>query len=121
MNKRATMERLIEAGLLPEEVQDANEHMRPCPFCGSENLRVYTYTEDCYVQCQDCSSCGPNGGDPRRAQAAWNAPRADAEERARIVALLRDEHRRLRELVGRDQYYICDLGYLADDIERGES
>ena len=78
------------------------DNLKPCPFCGSINLK------DCYVtiKCLDCGAEGPkmNGGrnddhadyvDHEEAVNAWNArPGEDA-----VVAAEREKNLKLRKLV----------------------
>ncbi len=32
----------------------------PCPFCGSLDLKTFKGGDKEYVQCQSCTSCGPD-------------------------------------------------------------
>lgn len=52
------------------------EALEPCPFCGeSSDLTVHVYgngDDDAYVQCRECTTCGPNGGDRAGAITKWN-------------------------------------------------
>lgn len=52
------------------------EALEPCPFCGeSSDLTVHVYgngEDDAYVQCRECTTCGPDGGDRAGAIAKWN-------------------------------------------------
>lgn len=53
-----------------------NEALLPCPFCGeASDLNVHVYgngEDDAYVQCRECTTCGPDGGDREGAIAKWN-------------------------------------------------
>lgn len=49
--------------------------LKPCPFCGSTNLKTHVYKgeePDAFVQCHDCSSTGPSGEGETGAIEAWN-------------------------------------------------
>lgn len=49
--------------------------LEPCPFCGESSdltVRVYEHHDDAYVQCRECTTCGPDGGDRAGAIAKWN-------------------------------------------------
>ena len=47
------------------------EHMLPCPFCGSKNVWMVAYKRP-WVKCLDCGSYGPSGDDANAAVKAWN-------------------------------------------------
>ena len=54
-----------------------SEELKPCPFCDSNNTQVVLFGgpplgESAFVQCLDCSSCGPNGKDQDEAITVWN-------------------------------------------------
>ena len=50
--------------------------LKPCPFCGeAEYLEVQAYDGgmlDAYVQCNECSTYGPDGGTRDDAIIKWN-------------------------------------------------
>lgn len=55
------------------------DHLLPCPFCGSTNLRYVFTGSQGYIECNECGTEGPcdeRAADPRcdieAAQAAWN-------------------------------------------------
>jgi Lar family restriction alleviation protein len=58
---------------VPREVV---EQVLPCPFCGeAKDLTVRVYgngEDDAYVQCRECTTYGPDGGDREGAIAKWN-------------------------------------------------
>lgn len=79
-----------------------SEQMNPCPFCGSDDVRVYLDASsdrmsdwDNHAECKCCGAQGPHHKDEPEAIAAWNrraAPTEPAvdrdavlEEAARIV------------------------------------
>ena len=84
---------------------DLNQQMRaellPCPFCGSKNVKAFTYDAffggepDAFSQCQDCSVTGPNGKTEAEAITAWN--RRQHGSAAQAVAASK-----------RDIFAICD-------------
>lgn len=55
------------------------EELKPCPFCGGKNVKLYTYTgvmNYYYIECDDCY-CGTGHEESKEiAVAAWNR-RAD--------------------------------------------
>jgi Lar family restriction alleviation protein len=68
---------------------DNKTELKPCPFCGSVDIKPYTYiTEqtDAFCQCRDCGSIGPTGpsATTEAAIAAWNrrsaAPAASTQQ-----------------------------------------
>ena len=55
----------------------------PCPWCGSESVRLSHYDQDSFISCDDCGATGPafNHSEPDKVFAAWNqGPYADREE-----------------------------------------
>ena len=69
----------------------------PCPFCGGTNLEFHLYPGGCpdgFIQCSDCTTCGPESEATHEAAAAsWNAREAvpadaDALEKAMRVRRL---------------------------------
>lgn len=57
-----------------QQDERANLRLMPCPFCGeNSDLHVYEhYDDDAYVQCRECTTCGPDGGDFAGAVIKWN-------------------------------------------------
>lgn len=59
--------------------QAAQQALEACPFCGSKNIKVHSYSDaaiggepDAFAQCHDCSVTGPNGKTEAEAAQAWN-------------------------------------------------
>ncbi len=54
------------------------DELKPCPFCGSENVKLFSLDDDCeVVSCDDCNGQGgyfaaPDSTGPDEAIAAWN-------------------------------------------------
>ena len=49
--------------------------LKPCPFCGSENVMVDhagSKTPYCWAYCADCGACGETMMDAEDAAAKWN-------------------------------------------------
>ncbi len=66
------------------------EELKPCPFCGGENLKI----EDGYADCGcwvECCTCGANNpfrhGTHSEAFAAWNTRAKDKESEILLSAL----------------------------------
>ena len=55
--------------------------LKPCPFCGSDDVLFYGLVHDCMVICKNCTSQGPARADQEGAAEAWNR-RADAPPKA---------------------------------------
>ena len=51
--------------------------LKPCPFCGSENLYVHTNIEESDVFCPECETNGPVHNSDAEAIAAWNTRTPD--------------------------------------------
>ena len=55
--------------------------LRPCPFCGGNDVSLSFNVGSTFVECEDCGACGPNDsidetGDGALAARGWNsAPR----------------------------------------------
>lgn len=51
-----------------------NDELKPCPFCGSDDLEIYHEVVGChyYVTCRDCGSSGAIYYTPEQAAHAWN-------------------------------------------------
>ena len=55
--------------------------IKPCPFCGNEDLAVLELSDNSCVRCRKCYSYGPNGKDEENAIERWNsAPRKEDVE-----------------------------------------
>ena len=54
--------------------------LMPCPFCGSEELKVWPADGCCYVSCDGCGVFGPDGADRAHAVAHWNSFPRDTGE-----------------------------------------
>lgn len=53
--------------------------IKPCPFCGSENLSVGGFEN--YIKCKNCGAAGPDGSTLNEAFDKWNAaPRKEDVE-----------------------------------------
>ena len=53
--------------------------IKPCPFCGSENLSVGSFGN--YIKCKNCGTVGPDGSTLNEAFDKWNAaPRKEDVE-----------------------------------------
>ena len=53
--------------------------IKPCPFCGSENLSVGSFGN--YIKCKNCGTAGPDGSTLNEAFDKWNsAPRKEDVE-----------------------------------------
>lgn len=67
------------------------EALKPCPWCGSTDLKAFNYTKpepDSFVQCYGCTTIGPSGKSEDEARAAWNrrpAPASDLRAAAQAV------------------------------------
>ena len=52
------------------------KQIKPCPFCGSENLSVGGFGN--YIKCKNCGTAGPDGSTLNEAFDKWNsAPRKE--------------------------------------------
>ena len=56
--------------------------MKPCPFCGSENIDCFIIYNDIYkelhaVECIDCEARGPIRDYEHKAISNWNQRRGD--------------------------------------------
>ena len=47
------------------------KQIKPCPFCGSENLYVGSFGN--YIKCKNCGTAGPDGSTLNEAFDKWNA------------------------------------------------
>lgn len=46
--------------------------LKPCPYCGSTDVHIFTVHETCYVMCYDCLMKSPRRKGKRNTAAAWN-------------------------------------------------
>ena len=54
--------------------------LKPCPFCGGEEFEVVSvYGEEYYVNCLNCTTCGPGGETYEEAIEAWNRRAEDGK------------------------------------------
>lgn len=63
----------------------AEHELKPCPFCGSENINDTTLTE--VMVCPDCATSGPDCDTPKEAVKNWNARPLEDAQAARIKDL----------------------------------
>lgn len=68
-----------------------SDELKPCPFCGSDDIDVtYTYVDgglDYYAECTDCYCRGAWEPTGAKARAAWNSRPIEDALQARIDAL----------------------------------
>jgi Lar family restriction alleviation protein len=66
-----------------------SERLEPCPFCGSEDVKVVTQNGVDAVECGDCCIEGPPGESYQEAVTLWNtranAPAPDAWEAVEAI------------------------------------
>ena len=81
-----------------------SEELKPCPFCGSYNVRVCTIPSGYkrnprvwYVKCDDCESRGTRVFDKSEAIAAWNT-RAEKKPTDAVRKFAERYERRIAEL-----------------------
>lgn len=53
-----------------------DEPLKPCPFCGSTAISLAWHSNDKFMVCQTCRTCGPEAGYEETAAQDWNR-RAD--------------------------------------------
>lgn len=59
------------------------DKLKPCPFCGSENLSVGSFGN--YIKCKNCGTVGPDGSTLNEAFDKWNAaPRKEDVEMKKL-------------------------------------
>lgn len=51
-----------------------NEKLKPCPFCGSENVKAFTegFQAFSWVECMSCHGMMMNNGTDKESIEAWN-------------------------------------------------
>ncbi len=78
--------------LLSDERTESYEMLEPCPFCGSENLRIKPLDDslDGWVCCRACETTGPIGDSPGTKASAlkWNSRPEVYQLKARLAALM---------------------------------
>ncbi len=54
--------------------QPTGEHLEPCPFCGGNNVVLYSpvMSDRWAVHCEDCEIKGPTSYASDRAAVLWN-------------------------------------------------
>jgi Lar family restriction alleviation protein len=64
-----------------ESLNRRNLPLGPCPFCGSQKLRLYeySYANLFAVDCMGCGAQGPRHSSPFDAQDLWNHRNAGAK------------------------------------------
>ena len=54
--------------------------LKPCPFCGSENIEITSYCADLvFIQCDGCGATFPHFDSEKEAIKAWNGRVDNAE------------------------------------------
>ena len=53
----------------------SNEALKPCPFCGSNDLLMTPHYDESCVTCQSCKCEGPSGN-YEECQKLWNNAKA---------------------------------------------
>jgi len=49
-----------------------NDELKPCPFCGGEQVEMYSPFQDVYRVVCICGACGALSHTQEKAAAAWN-------------------------------------------------
>ena len=75
-----------------------SEEIKPCPFCGSEDVEVFSNYGRYFVTCCDCGSEGPNKEGKEEAIKGWNQRPYDFDMPAIVkkVQWLEKENEKLR-------------------------
>lgn len=63
--------------------------LKPCPFCGSENIKISAarVSSMVWAECERCNAYGPNGGVETEADWAWGE---DNNKNGAIPAAIRN-------------------------------
>lgn len=61
------------------------EKLKPCPLCGSDEVKLVQPPHQNYIECLECEATGPNLPTDEDAIAAWNR----REPHAKLVAALK--------------------------------
>lgn len=56
-----------------------NEELKPCPFCGGKNVRIWDISTP-YVQCYDCLASTACGNTQEEAIKYWNRRTNDGKD-----------------------------------------
>ena len=54
------------------EIERLEDQLKPCPFCGCELVKLRANNQVWWVECADCTACGPSSRNFRIASSAWN-------------------------------------------------
>lgn len=71
------------------------ENLKPCPFCGSDDVAMYGLYPSSYARCRACGAEGAMSNSYYEAAAAWNR-RAKAKE---LVVRLNVSDEQVRRMV----------------------
>ena len=75
----------------PVDISEGAAALKPCPFCGGADIREYTHDGIQFMQCNDCTSCGPD----HKAGRHWNVRHdalSEAEEKLASLETRHGEH-----------------------------
>jgi hypothetical protein len=83
----------------------ANNELKPCPFCGSDNIILNPYGDESVYFCENCQAEGPAGIVPE-AQRLWNnryqdvrhAPCENSCEAQSFYIQIKNKDKRIQEL-----------------------
>jgi Lar family restriction alleviation protein len=87
---------------LERVIRNEREPLKPCPFCGSNNVRVDTfqpYEAICWVECGRCGTSGSRAYTIDEAIKAWN-------RRTSTGGMTEFDYRELRDRFGKEVEFI---------------
>ncbi len=61
--------------------------LNPCPFCGTDNLKIVAASDAAQVCCLACYCCGPQRATPDEAVIGWNSRRGGGESIEKLLEM----------------------------------
>ena len=95
------------------------EKLKPCPFCGSKNIRLWGITYH-WVQCEQCLSSTAISYTKEKVIESWNRRANNSDKIISELQKKQEEQRELYMQTGRDEHILAMGAYAySEEIVKG--